>query len=163
MISRYLTGIFHYSLLLLKSNTNSDMSKIKGFLFGEGPVFLGELGWTIFRITIGLSLAVSHGLGKMPPPDGLVQAVENIGFPFPLVFAWCAGLSEFAGGLLLAAGFLSRPAALTILITMCVAILGVHSGDPYGKWELAVLYAVATLPFITRGSGKFSVDTFFKR
>lgn len=63
-----------------------------------------DLGLLLFRLFVGLAMAFSHGLGKIPPPEGLVAGVESMGFPMAMAFAWAAGLSEFIGALLLASG-----------------------------------------------------------
>ena len=86
------------------------------------------------------------------------------GLHIPAFFAACAILAEFAGGLLLLAGFLSRLAALGIAIDMMVAILKVHfrngllggPGGPGYEFPLALL-ALAIL-IVFRGGGAMSVD-----
>jgi putative oxidoreductase len=109
-------------------------------------------------------MAFGHGLSKLPPPEHLVGLVESLGFPAPLLFAWLAGLIEFFGGLLLAAGAFTRSSAILILLTMLVAALMVHGGDPLfpapgesGK-EFALLYAVIMVPFAAAGAGRYSGD-----
>lgn len=121
-----------------------------------------HLALAFLRVTAGVSLALAHGFDKLPPPAGLVGAVRGVGFPAPEAFAWCAGLAEAVGGLLLAAGFLTRPAALAVAITMGVALFGVHGGDPWAKQELAALYGVAALTVVFAGPGRLSVDALLR-
>lgn len=52
-----------------------------------------DLDLVIFRLFVGLSMALAHGSGKMPPSDKFLAGVEALGFPMPIVFAWAAGLS----------------------------------------------------------------------
>ena len=69
-----------------------------------------------------------------------------------------AALSEFAGGLLLAVGFMTRPAAAAVLSTMAVAFFLAHSGDPFSTRELAFAYGVVALSLLASGAGAYSVD-----
>jgi putative oxidoreductase len=121
-----------------------------------------DIGLTILRVSAGLMMAFGHGMGKIPPSDGFVQGVGELGFPQPLLFAWAAGASEFFGGLLLAAGLLTRPAAFFIAFTMTVAAFMRHAGDPmFGRTpskEMALLYLAVAVAFLLTGSGRFSVD-----
>ncbi|MBI2392932.1 MAG: DoxX family protein [Deltaproteobacteria bacterium] len=118
-----------------------------------------ELAWTGIRVAFGLSLAGFHGWakvfgGKMPD---FVKTVAALGLPAPTFFAWCAGLSEFLGGALVAIGLFARPAAVFPAITMLVALYR-HRVDPIAKWELATLYLVVMLACVLRGPGPYSLD-----
>ncbi len=117
-----------------------------------------EAGVLLPRVTFGLSLALAHGVGKLPPSGGFVDGVAALGFPLPSVFAWAAGLSEFAGGLLVALGFFTRPAALFAFTTMAVAFFLRHAGDPFSDRELALLYGTTMLAFCLMGAGRISGD-----
>lgn len=117
-----------------------------------------DLGLLIFRLFVGLSMALAHGLAKLPPNDQLIGGVESIGFPLPIVFAWLAGLSEFLGGLAIAAGLYTRFAALFLGFTMAVAGFIVHSNDPFQTKELAFFYLAACVLLVFTGAGRFSID-----
>lgn len=119
---------------------------------------LDTIAVTSLRVFVGLTMAFSHGLGKVPPPDQLIGGLESMGFPMPGFFAWCAGLAEFAGGLLLAVGLLTRPAAFFMMITMAVAAFVAHASDPFQKKEMALLYLMISLFFFIYGPGKWSMD-----
>jgi len=60
--------------------------------------------------------------------------------------------------LLLVVGFLTRPAAFLILVTMYVAAFVRNAGQPFAQQELAVLYGVIVLFFLLAGPGRFSLD-----
>jgi len=122
-----------------------------------------ELSLLFPRVAFGLSMALAHGLGKMPPVEGFISAVGSMGFPAPGFFAWSAALSEFLGGLLLAVGLFTRPAAVFLSLTMIVAAFVVHGSDPYQKQELSVLYLAVYLLFAVRGGGKWSLDSVLRR
>lgn len=123
----------------------------------EGSVW-NEAAMTALRVFAGLSMAFAHGLGKLPPSPQFVDGVEGMGFPLPVLFAWGASLAEFVGGLLLAVGLLTKPAALSIALTMVVAAFVAHAADPFQRKEMALLYFFICLIFAVRGAGKWSVD-----
>ncbi len=123
--------------------------------------FWNELSITAFRIFIGLAMAFAHGIGKIPPAEKLIGGVTEMGFPMPVVFAWAAALAEFLGGILIAIGLFTRPAAFFLGITMAVAAFAVHGADPFASKELALLYLFICVVFFFRGSGGWSVDRFF--
>jgi putative oxidoreductase len=120
--------------------------------------WLAEVASLVLRVFTGLALALAHGLGKLPPPEPFVQGVAEMGFPLPGFFAWSAGLSEFAGGLLLALGLATRPASLFIVFTMAVAAFVAHADDPFLGKERALLFLVIALMFMLKGAGRLSVD-----
>lgn len=137
---------------------------IKRFLVSITPEssLFREVSITALRVFAGLAMAFSHGLGKLPPSEQLIGGVSGLGFPMPEVFAWAAALSEFAGGLMLATGLLTRVGAFFMAFTMAVAAFGVHSADPFGKAEMAFLYFAIAGVFFVRGSGRFSFDRFLQ-
>lgn len=124
---------------------------------------LNDLALFILRVFIGLTMAFSHGLAKMPPSEQLIAGVEAMGFPAPQMFAWLASLAEFAGGLLLAVGLLTRPSAALMAITMAVAAFVAHSADPFAKKEMALLFLFTSLFFALHGAGRWSVDSFLAK
>ena len=138
---------------------------VKKFLFGgeSGLSFAANAGLTLLRIFAGISIAAAHGIGKIPPGEGLVTRAGELGFPMPVVFAWAAALSEFLGGIFLALGLFTRLAAFFIGFTMLVAIMGVHAADPYQRKELAFMYFFVAAAFVLKGSGDWSVDAFLRK
>jgi len=122
-----------------------------------------NLGLTILRVFVGLSIAFGHGLGKLPPSERFIEGTGNLGFPLPAFFAWSAGISEFFGGLLLALGLLTRPSAFFLAITMAVAAFLRHADDPFSGKEKALLFFVIFLLYLIVGSGKYGVDSLLRR
>lgn len=122
-----------------------------------------DLGILILRLTFGLTIALIHGFGKFPPSEKFIDGVTNLGFPLPVLFAWCATLAEFLGGLFIATGLMTRPAAFFLAFTMGVAVFGVHSADPFKIKELAFLYLSAALSLMFLGGGGLSLDRFLNR
>jgi putative oxidoreductase len=116
------------------------------------------LGLLVVRLWFGLVLAINHGWPKMTTLEKLTASVDKLGFPLPTVFAFGAAASELVGGLLIAVGLLTRPAAVAVVVTMLVAAFVVHSGDPFMKKEFALCYAAAALALLVSGPGKLSLD-----
>lgn len=134
---------------------------IKKALFGSGSGFFFDLSMLALRVTAGLMMALLHGLGKLPPSERFIAGVAEIGFPMPIFFAWSASIAEFAGGLLLAIGLFTRPAAFFVGFTMAVAAFGRHLHDPFDKKELSLIYLAVALVFFAYGSGRWGLDKFF--
>ena len=134
-------------------------------LFGgeSGLSPAANAGLALLRIFTGVSLAVAHGIGKIPPGEGLINRTGDLGFPMPVMFAWAAALSEFLGGILLALGLFTRLAGFFIAFTMLVALIGVHGADPYQKQELAFMYFFIAVAFMLKGSGDWSIDSFLRK
>ncbi len=134
-------------------------------LFGgeTGMSYAGNAGSALLRIFAGIAMAFGHGLGKLPPGDGLIGGAARMGFPAPELFAWAAALSEFAGGILLAIGLLTRLSSFFIAMTMLVALIGVHGSDPFAAQEKALLYLFIAIAFMIKGSGDWSVDSYLRK
>jgi putative oxidoreductase len=136
----------------------------RDYLFGSstaGP--RADIGLLLLRLFAGLALAFAHGLGKLPPSDRFVGWVGSFGFPAPGVFAWLSGITEFFGGILLASGLLTRPAAVFIVINMTVAVIFGHAGQSFGERELPLLFLFVALMFAFVGAGRYSVDAQLRR
>ena len=133
---------------------------LRSFLIGGegGASPLADVGLLLLRLFTGLALAFGHGLGKLPPSTGFIEATGELGFPFPTFFAWAAGLTEFIGGLCIAFGLGTRPAAVFIAFTMAVAAVGRHGGDPFSGMEKALLFLVIAVALFLTGSGRYGLD-----
>lgn len=114
---------------------------------------------TVLRVVAGL-LLVTHGYGKIINPFGAVGMVEGLGF-YPGVF-WSPLLSatEFFGGILVAIGLFTRPAAFAAMIVLLVTVYfhGIVQGEGLGGAEKSILWAAIFLFFAIRGSNAQSVD-----
>jgi putative oxidoreductase len=122
-----------------------------------------DFGLLWLRVSAGAGIAY-HGYGKIfgGKMAEFVQGVGSMGFPAPEVFAWAAVLSEFIGGICVALGLFTRPAALLIFVTMSVAVFIRHGADPLKKKELALAYWTIAGALIFLGAGKFSFDRWLK-
>ena len=118
-----------------------------------------DISLLIMRVCFGLAFSV-HGYGKVfgERMDGFAEGVSEMGFPLPVVFAWSAALSELAGGILLALGLFTRPAAFFALSTMAVAFFIRHGADPFKVKELAYCYMIFSIAILSSGAGRLGLD-----
>jgi putative oxidoreductase len=118
----------------------------------DGAIFL-------IRLWLG-AMMIYHGFQKLFfNMSGFIDYLAKANYPFPTVLAYLAAGSEFFGGLLIVAGFLTQYAAALVLITMLVAGFVAHGSDPFAKKELPLTYALISLSLMLSGSGKWSVET----
>lgn len=116
---------------------------------------------TLLRVVVGLVMA-AHGWLKLTDYGGWVSNLESMGMPYPEIAAPLAVTAELVGGVALALGALTPIAAAGVLSTMVVAIVLVHLPNGLfakdGGFEYPLVMAAASLFFLTRGAGRFSVD-----
>ncbi len=110
------------------------------------------------RLWFGLAMAFAHGYGKITNLEGFTANVAKMGMPLPSVLGPAAALAAFVGALLIVLGLMTRASAVFLLITMVVAGVVVHGGDPFQKKELALSYAVVMGALLVTGPGRFSID-----
>jgi putative oxidoreductase len=120
---------------------------------------LGESAETILRVAAGL-LLVTHGYGKIMNPFGASGMVESLGF-YPGAF-WSPLLAatEFFGGILIAIGLFTRPAAFAAMIVLTVTIYfhGIVQAEGLMGAEKSILWALIMFYFVIRGANSHSVD-----
>jgi len=118
--------------------------------------------YVLMRVCLGLVL-VPHGADKLFG-DGVlhtVQGLTKLGWPAPLFWAWAACIIEFFGGLMLAAGLLTRIAAAAIAIEMAVIsflILGPTWESAHHGMEYTFTMGIFAFAMALRGGGPYSVD-----
>ena len=131
----------------------------KTLLFPEVPSSRASAGLLVLRVVAGGAMA-SHGWGKIQNPFHWMDGAPSAP---PAVLQFLAALSEFGGGLALVLGAVTVVAAAGIFFTMAEALRHhVAAGDPFGKWELALLYFVIAVVMLTVGPGRFSLDALLR-
>ena len=120
---------------------NSSIGKYSGYVYA------------ILRIIVGLMFAC-HGAQKLFGMFGGKGGAEGM--------MLIGGIIELAGGLLVALGFFTRPAAFLCSGMMAVAYFTAHFSGGFfpivNKGELAVLYCFVFLYIFCRGGGLWSLD-----
>ena len=118
-----------------------------------------DLGLLWLRVLMGAGIAY-HGYGKVfgGQVEMLAQGLTSWGWPVPIVWAWAAALSEFAGGILVAVGFQTRLAALSVFMTMSVAAFKAHAADPFEIKELALAYWTMAGALVFTGGGAYTLE-----
>ncbi len=115
---------------------------------------------SIVRVVVGIMM-VHNGFDKLANIESFAAAyVEYLGLPFPIFLSYIAAYTELIGAPLVAFGLLTRPAALGLFSTMCVAMYH-HikvAGLSLPYLELSAIYAAVFLFFTVNGAGLFSVD-----
>lgn len=124
-------------------------------------------GISLLRIVTGLTF-IAHGSQKLfgwfggYGLGGTAQWMESIGITPGYLMAALAGSAEFFGGLALVVGLLVRPAALSLVIAMLVAIFSVHWANGFfitaNGFEYAMILALISLVLLVEGAGRLSVD-----
>lgn len=119
---------------------------------------------TLLRVVSGLAL-VTHGFPKLLDPYGSVQMVEGLGFFPGVLWSPLLAATEFFGGLLIALGLLTRPAAAaaTIVLLVTVWFHWITLGQGYDGAEQSILWASIMAFFVIRGGQAHSVDAHIGR
>lgn len=130
-----------------------------------------NVAWAALRIATGL-LLVPHGAQKLfgwfggAGLSGTAGWLESVGYAAPGLMALLIGLVEFVGGLLIAFGFLTRPAAVAVAIFMAFAV-SFHIGNGFfwtaRGFEYPMLWGLIAAFFAVKGGGAFSIDNMIGR
>lgn len=114
---------------------------------------LSEIAYALMRFVAGALLAC-HGAQKLFGVLGGQVMTHN-------TLMLTAGVIEFFGGLLVAVGFLTRPAAFVASGEMAYAYFTKHATAGFwpiqNKGELAVVYCFVFLFIAAFGAGRFSL------
>ena len=125
----------------------------------------------LIRLMVG-GVFLSEGIQKFIYPNALgVGRFLKIGIPYPEIMAPFVGLVEIGGGILMLAGFLTRLAALALIVDMLVAILTtkipilIEGGFFKMAHEARTDYAMllGSLFLLLAGSGPWSLDVWTQK
>jgi putative oxidoreductase len=119
---------------------------------------LQPFGALLMRLALGVSMAV-HGYGKVIPHGALNHYTHYIGsLGIPHWLGYVSAYTEFAGGILLILGLITRLAAALIAINMLVAFafVGIHQG--FGVYNYILALAALAIMLTFYGAGSFSLD-----
>ena len=121
-----------------------------------------DIGLTLVRIVTGV-IFMMHGGQKLfvYGLEGVSGAFGQMGIPFAGLMGPFVGILEFAGGLALILGLLTRPIALGLAVTMVVAMLQVHLAAGFflpNGYEFVLALFGSAAAFAIAGAGPFSID-----
>jgi putative oxidoreductase len=130
-------------------------------LFAPGnDSFWTSLALLALRVWLGMTMLINHGVGKLttfsekastfPDPLGVGHTTSLVLVVFAEVFA----------SMLLIMGFVTRFAALVLIINLAVAFFVVHKASLSGNHsgELAFIYLAGYAALLLAGAGRVSVD-----
>ncbi|MFD2521555.1 DoxX family protein [Emticicia soli] len=116
-------------------------------------------GFAIVRIITGLLLAY-HGLEIFEPAKiqeyASWDSIKTM--PFPAFWAYLGKAAELLGGVLLTIGFLTRPAALVIALTMLFICFKIGNGKFWYEDQHPFLFFLLAMIYFFTGAGKWSVE-----
>ncbi|MDX3928256.1 MAG: DoxX family protein [Shinella sp.] len=120
---------------------------------------LGESAETLLRVLAGL-LLVTHGYGKIINPFGASGMVESLGFYPGALWSPLLAATEFFGGILIAIGLFTRPAAVAAAFVLAVTVYfhWIVRSEGLGGAEKSILWTAIMLFFAIRGANSQSVD-----
>ncbi|ESW85496.1 DoxX family protein [Mesorhizobium sp. LSJC268A00] len=143
----------------MSATTDASRGKLIVPVFGRLYSSLHDGAETLLRVVAGGFLTI-HGSQKITNPFGAAEMVEGLGF-YPGAF-WSLLLSctEFFGGILIAIGLLTRPAAFAGMIVLLVTVWfhWITVGQGFSGAEKSLLWAAILLFFVIRGGNRQSVD-----
>lgn len=133
---------------------------LKKIIFADAVGGKGGLALLLLRLVAGAAF-IQHGWPKFQHAFSWMGPEAHV----PAFLQGLAAFAEFAGGMALVAGLMTRLAAFGIWCVMSFALFLVHipKGDPFvsmggSSYELAAVYWVIMAALMLRGPGLFSLD-----
>lgn len=115
------------------------------------------MGLLLFRCGVG-ALMLTHGIPKLL---NFSERMHTFRDPLRVGSTLSLGLATFAEvgcSLLLILGLFTRPALVTLIVTMGVVVFLVQMGQPFSKMELPLYFLIAFVVLFFTGLGRYSVD-----
>lgn len=126
--------------------------------------YLNDLGLFLLRVSVSATMILAHGLPKLLNPAPFIEHLASKGYPAPSVLGYMAISAETLFPLLIVLGLFTRVSAVVAAGNMLVAGLVHHvvlGGDPFDRWEKALLYMVVFLTIAVTGPGGWSLGKLF--
>ncbi len=127
-----------------------------------------HFSWPLIRFAAGVFL-IPHGAQKLfgwfggRGLDATIAGFGKMGYePGWLTGPLVAG-TEFFGGILIAIGLFTRPAAVAAMILLFVAAMDIHLPNGFfwvkGGYEYPLLWSILCAAIAIRGAGRLSMDS----
>ncbi len=118
-------------------------------------------GLLFLRVALGLFYIWIHGWGRLAGGVAtwkkLGTPMKHIGIGFlPEVWGFIAACASTIGVVFLIIGFVFRPSALVIFITLTVAVIAGIAGSTIGKTSDIIEMAILVLGLLFIGPGRYS-------
>lgn len=127
---------------------------MKGFLTNH----YFDLSVLFMRISAASILLFFHGWPKVASfGERFHNFADPIGLGGELSFILIV-FAEFVCTILIILGFLTRFAAIPVVIAMSVIAFVVHTNDPWARQELPLLFAILFFSILIAGPGRYSLD-----
>jgi putative oxidoreductase len=125
----------------------------------------------IGRILIA-AIFISSGIAKMTDPAGTIGYMKSAGIPSADVLVWVAAAAELLGGLAILFGFLTRVAAIGLLVFLAIATVTMHAFWNFtgAEHQMQLVNFMKNLAIggglvmlIANGAGRYSADYALRR
>jgi putative oxidoreductase len=137
-------------------NHSSSQEKLLNLRFLDR---LQPLGLLALRVVLG-AILIGYGYGKVF--GGLHKmASMAAGLGLPPWLGYVSALTEFAGGMLLAAGLFTRLASIAVCVNMLVAVKSQWHGGFLHGYDYPLACAAMAFALIFLGAGPISFDWAF--
>ncbi len=125
------------------------MNFLKNNLINIGLLIL-RLGFSVGFMTHGYDklIRIFSGNFKFSDPIGIGSTLS----------LFLTAFAEFVAPIFLIIGFKTRLLSIFPIITMFVAFVISHDGDPFSKKEKSFIYLIAFITIFFTGPGKYSID-----
>lgn len=160
LLNNHILLVVKYTTLNFSYSQNLCIMKTKLFSSSNESIKTA-----IFLIRVGFGIIfILHGFPKIAGGvDTWTWLGENMGLVglgfAPAFWGFMAAIAEFAGGILLILGLLTRPAALLMAFTMLIAaIMHITGGDDLNTVLHPLKGFVVFIALLYGGPGKYAID-----
>lgn len=117
----------------------------------------------LVRVAVSFAM-LSHGFPKLQMllEGGDIQFYNFLGLNSTISLTLTI-FAEFVCSIFIILGLFTRWATFFLIFTMAFAAFIYHSGDPFYKKELSILYLCVYLLLFVFQAGKFSIDSMIKK
>ncbi len=131
--------------------------------FSSKPLWL-DSGLLIIRVITG-AFMIYHGweIFDSEKMNEYSKWMTDLKFPAPAFMAYLGKGSELIGGILLLIGWLTRPAAIILAITMSAIAFGMGHGRIFTEDQHPFLFVVLSMVFVFTGAGRYSIDRYLDK